>query len=131
MVKYGKKGSATPELYRDELEIARTLRYREPVRAAFEAAGLDFGRADFGIFQGRVQIWEINSNPHFKRGAADHPNPARVETQSLVWASLKVAFRELDRESPAGTGGGIPISDSRMKRFQGPEEAGAKARFVV
>src|SRR5690606_36355005 len=31
--------------------------------AAFEAGGIEFGRADFGIVDGRVQIYEINTNP--------------------------------------------------------------------
>lgn len=31
--------------------------------AAFEAGGIEFGRADFGIVDGKVQIYEINTNP--------------------------------------------------------------------
>lgn len=31
--------------------------------AAFKAGGIEFGRADFGIVDGKVQIYEINTNP--------------------------------------------------------------------
>lgn len=29
----------------------------------FDLAGVDFGRIDYGIVDGRIQVWEINTNP--------------------------------------------------------------------
>lgn len=37
--------------------------YREEAKAAFERVGLDYGRIDFGVRNGRVQVWEVNSHP--------------------------------------------------------------------
>ncbi|WBU58189.1 hypothetical protein [Paracoccus sediminicola] len=36
---------------------------REVLRRGFEAAGIDYGRADYAIIDGRPQIFEINTNP--------------------------------------------------------------------
>ena len=37
--------------------------YAERLRPAFEAAGIDYGRADFGFRDGRLAVYEINTNP--------------------------------------------------------------------
>ena len=37
--------------------------HEAPLRAAFEAAGIDYGRADYAIVDGRPQVFEINTNP--------------------------------------------------------------------
>jgi hypothetical protein len=31
--------------------------------AAFEAAGLQYGRIDYAMKDGQIQVWEINDNP--------------------------------------------------------------------
>lgn len=45
--------------------------------AAFEAGGIEFGRADFGIVNGKVQIYEINTNPTL--GVAPHDDDPFLE----------------------------------------------------
>ena len=48
-----------------ELEQAwfRDMAYREEVARAFEIAGIEYGRIDFGLVDGQPQFWEINTNP--------------------------------------------------------------------
>jgi hypothetical protein len=116
LVKYGKLACATPELYDEEAEIVSKSPYAEPVRRAFEIAGIEYGRADFGLVGGRVQIYEINTNPTLKPGI-QHPLPRRVETQAVVWSRHMAAFRELDQGALPGPS--VPLRDPRLLRHQG------------
>lgn len=95
LVKYGRLGGATPALYEDELRIVREDPYREPLRRAFEIAAIEYGRADFGLVRGRVEVYEINTNPTLRSGKP-HPSPLREESQRLVWSQLLDALRALD-----------------------------------
>jgi hypothetical protein len=64
LVKYGKAGIATPELYEEEYSFVAQNPYAGAVRPAFDLAGIEYGRIDFGLVGGKPQIYEINSNPH-------------------------------------------------------------------
>jgi hypothetical protein len=116
LVKYGKIGAATPELYEDEARILRENPFAEPVRRAFEIAGIEYGRADFGLVGGRVQIYEINTNPTLKPGPA-HPSAQRAENLRLAWKQHIAAFRELDPGPLAG--GPVALRGARLRRHQG------------
>jgi hypothetical protein len=116
LVKYGKLACATPELYDEELRIVRENPYVEPVQRAFEIAGVEYGRADFGLVGGRVQIYEINTNPTLKPGA-NHPVPSRVESLTHVWTQHMAAFRELDPGELPGPS--VALRDRRLLRHQG------------
>ena len=37
--------------------------YRDQVSEVFDRAGIDYGRMDFALVDGRIQVWEINTNP--------------------------------------------------------------------
>ncbi len=37
--------------------------YADQIMQAFQVAGLTWGRIDFGVLDGRIQVWEINDNP--------------------------------------------------------------------
>ncbi len=116
LVKYGKLGIATPALYDDELRIIRENPYSEALTRAFDIAQIDYGRADFGIVGGRVQIYEINTNPHLAPGGS-HPSPQRMESQQLFWAKYIDALQALAGK-PLSTRT-VPIRDERLKRKQG------------
>lgn len=52
---------------REELEYIEANPHEEVLRRAFELAGIEYGRADYGVIDGRVEIWEINTNPYVIR----------------------------------------------------------------
>ena len=64
----------------------------------FEVAGIEYGRADFGIVKGRPQIYEINTNPEIKFGS-NHPFPQRVESGRLSKANYFEALKAIDTEA--------------------------------
>lgn len=53
----------SPEVLAEEREYLQTNPHREQIERAFRLAKLDYGRIDYGLLQGRPQIWEINTNP--------------------------------------------------------------------
>jgi hypothetical protein len=95
LVKYGQSGIATPELYADELRIVRDNPFRSVVESAFDLARIEYGRADFSLVDGKVQLYEINTNPHIGE-MIDHPSADRVESMRVVHENLLAALRAID-----------------------------------
>ena len=65
----------------EEYEFVKGFPHREEVAKVFDLAGVDYGRMDFGVKNGRIQVWEINTNPILvpNRGKMD---PRRVPLQA-------------------------------------------------
>jgi hypothetical protein len=101
--KYGKEGAATEALYVDEMEAVRDNRHADAIAGHFKAAGISFGRADFTLVNGKVEVYEINTNPNNSR-ILDHPFPLRVDTDALFHQRLAEAMQGVDT-----TPGGDPI----------------------
>ena len=53
----------TPETTREELEYVETNPHAEQLREIFALARIDYGRIDYSMVGGRIQVWEINTNP--------------------------------------------------------------------
>jgi hypothetical protein len=94
-VKYGKTGGGTDELYADELDLIQNNRYEAVLRPIFEAANIEYGRVDFGLVGGKVQVYEINTNPKIS-APSEHPAPTRMRSQELAWNGLVTAIAALD-----------------------------------
>ena len=116
LVKYGKMGIGTPAHYADERRILRDNPYAEAALRAFEIAGIEYGRADFGLVRGRVQIYEINTNPTLRRGLP-HPDPQRSENLAHIWNEHVDALRALDPGPLSGTP--VVLDDAQLRRHQG------------
>ncbi len=58
------EGESLPKAWvEEERRFIETNPHLKQVRPAFEMAGIEYGRIDYGILDGRVQVWEINTNP--------------------------------------------------------------------
>lgn len=62
MVKYASM-IVTEETVAREIEYMETNPHREWLAEVFRTAGVDYGRIDYGMLDGRPQVWEINVNP--------------------------------------------------------------------
>jgi hypothetical protein len=97
LVKYGKPSIATPELYDEEYGFVSANPFAEALKPVFDLAGVDYGRADFGLVDGRPQIYEINTNPEIKL----RPPPAKLqrrnESVELFRSNYLEAMRTIDR----------------------------------
>jgi hypothetical protein len=80
-----------------ELQYIRDNPHQEALKRVFAVGGIDYGRADYGIVNGRIQVYEINTNPHLPY----QPSPdARVERRAILQRSLLEAIKAIDRPSP-------------------------------
>jgi hypothetical protein len=57
------------------------------LRRVFDIAGIEYGRADWGIVAGKVQIYEINTNPYVS-GDPGTLNPTRCATLAMSTKKL-------------------------------------------
>ena len=95
LVKYGTKNSATDAMYQEEQEMILSNSYEETIRKVFDIANIEYGRVDFGLVNGKVQIYEINTNPTTV-SPKPHPNKIREENQRLAWDRYCKALSALD-----------------------------------
>ena len=94
VIKDGRSGIAPDDLYDDELQTMRANPFAERMKPIFEIAEIDFGRVDFGFVDGRLCVYEINTNPTIA-APASHPSPKRVESMQIWWESLLSALHAI------------------------------------
>lgn len=91
--------------------------HADVLRRAFALTGIDYGRADFALVDGRPQIYEINTNPnhadHEKLFRAIHPR--RVAIQKFSEDAVQATLLATD----IGGEGRIRIRDHQLRRQQG------------
>lgn len=103
LVKYGKPAIAPPELYQEEYEMVANNPYGPEMRRIFEVAGLEYGRVDFGLAEGRPQIYEVNSNPDVKLHPKSNGVELRDRSNALFKQNYLAAIEALDAgPGPAG-----------------------------
>jgi hypothetical protein len=112
VAKIGVSGIAGQELYEDELRIVRDNPYAQHMRKVFDIANIDYGRADFGLVDGRPQVYEINTNPSID-APKPHPFATREQSQSTAFASLLEAYASIDH---AGGGERVRVQTHPMSR---------------
>ena len=95
-VKYGQINSATQALYQEEYEMIRGNAYETTLRQIFELARIEYGRVDFGLVNGKIQVYEINTNPTVIPPRNRHPNPTRNESMQLSWSIYVSAMQAID-----------------------------------
>lgn len=101
LVKYGTLNCASNALYEDEQRMVQDNAFSAELTRAFDMGGIQYGRADFGLVNGRVQVYEINTNPSTKL-PQDHPNAIRCHTQQLAWEKYCTALSALDSTDANG-----------------------------
>ncbi len=99
LVKSGVYGGGREEDYCYEASLIEQNPHREVLQRAFEIAGIEYGRADYAMCDGQVQIYEINTNPHVCRPTA-HPSAQRMLNQKANWEAYLQGVLAVD--SPRG-----------------------------
>jgi hypothetical protein len=127
IAKDGERGIAGQELYDDEHRIIAENRHGEELRPAFEAGGIEFGRADFGLVDGRPQVYEINTNPTIAM-IRKHPFPVRIAASRLFEEKFTAALAAID--TPAG-GPPIKMKGTVLREQRGHDRWMTRSRWVV
>lgn len=114
--KYGEMGAAGEDGYVADLQTVRDNPHSKALERAFALARIEYGRADFGLVDGRVEIYEINTNPMIEP-ATQHPFPERIEAFRIADERYFAALEAID--TPTGKDSveiSLPASLSRRRR---------------
>ena len=84
-----------PEWLKEEKHFLEANPHLSQVRRAFELAKIDYGRIDYGILKGKIQVWEINSNPTCMTPIRDQI-PQRVAFDELIARRFDEAWTMID-----------------------------------
>jgi hypothetical protein len=97
---------------KEEFELLDRTDFLPTIDAAMAIAGIDYGRADFGLVGGLPQIYEINTNPVL---GLEGPRPFQSRLANHAKADKRVleAIAELDSEGPE-VKFDSPVLDSRQ-----------------
>jgi hypothetical protein len=95
LVKYGQWDKLTDDAVTDEYDAVLSNRFSDQVSRAFQAASIDFGRADFGLIDERPVFYEITTNPNIGDYVPD-PKELRRRTQELARRRFAQALEQLD-----------------------------------
>lgn len=94
-VKVGRPGLVGDETYAADDALIRANGHAETIGRAFAIAGIEYGRADFGLVGGQPQIYEINTNPHLAH-VMNHPSPIRMRTLAFARERFGRLFATMD-----------------------------------
>jgi hypothetical protein len=95
----------TDELVAEEVRYIAEFPHGRQVREIFELAGIDYGRIDYSMLDGKLVVWEINTNPRIVQSPG-RCEPRRLYGQGISAKFVREAFIELAK-SKAVT---VPLS---------------------
>jgi hypothetical protein len=90
--------------YPDLLDGDKAARQREfleknphaaALREIFELAHIEYGRCDYSVINGRVQVWEINTNPVIMR-PREEIDPSALANQEYFAQKIEPVFQAID-----------------------------------
>lgn len=128
IVKYGYVGAGTEDLYAEDLRMIRENPFADSLGKAFEIAGIEYGRADFGLVGGRPQVYEINTNPT-THGGIEHPSAVRKQAQLEAWDQYLAALAAID-DGATRAPERVRLVSERLDRHRGPRFLGPRTRRV-
>jgi hypothetical protein len=98
MVKYSDVSGE--EYDAEEFAYVRDNPHRERLAEIFELAQVDYGRIDYALLDGRIQVWEINTNPMLASERSLR-NAARRPAHDLALGRILRALRALETRDVA------------------------------
>ena len=121
---------------REEVDYLQSNPHAEQLRQVFDLAHIEYGRIDYAMLDGRVQVWEINTNPTITIPPSRTP-PGRLLGQGLFAQALESAWKTIELP-PAQTSPlrlDVPATlESQLNatlRHRVAREAGRAARWLA
>lgn len=87
------------EWLNEEKRFLETNPHLNQVRRVFELAKIDYGRIDYGVLDGRVQVWEINLNPSCMT-PIEEQIPERLPFDEIIARRFDEAWALIDCKLP-------------------------------
>jgi hypothetical protein len=77
------------ELLREERAYVEENPHEEALRGIFKLARIEYGRMDYAILDGKIQVWEINTNP-----TVTSPAATRISSRAAVYEHVTKTMAE-------------------------------------
>jgi hypothetical protein len=104
------------------------------LRETFKLANIGYGRIDYGLKDGRPQVWEINTNPTIVRRATS-PSTMPAEQQNLLapvrdsfLRQLQAALARIDTEVDSDRTVRIDISRRQLRKLEAEKQLSHRLR---
>lgn len=107
-----------------EFEYVRTNPHGEWLRQVFSAAGIQYGRIDYGLLGDRPQAWEINLYPTLVRPSWQPPSAdteyraLREPTREIFFRRFTEALEAADVEAPPGAPIPVRLDEVLLARLR-------------
>lgn len=124
-----------PYLY-DELRLyLEENPHADELMRVYKAAGLEYGRVDYGVKDGRIQIWEINTNP-FTVTAGHMEREARRPYYQMFRDQNVAVLNNLPLPVPGRVSIGVSsldvaVYETAKARWMGPKYTKKKVRAAL
>lgn len=107
---------------REELEYVRNNPHSKWLRETFALAKIRYGRIDYGLYDSKPQVWEINTNPTIIRPATAPPIPEdqrrlRDPVRRLFFPSFQAAVEAIDSVADPSETIRIQVSQRQRRRL--------------
>lgn len=79
----------------EEMRYIDSNPHESELRRIFDLANIQFGRIDYGVVDGRIQVWEINTNPMLPVAWGDG-GPARKPVRDFFHPRFEDALARVD-----------------------------------
>jgi len=96
IVKSGENGVAGEDYFADELAAMNLVPHEETIRRVFNLANIEYGRLDLGFYNGKPQVYEINTNPTVSSISLKDPSPSRKESRKIIVHNYLSALNAID-----------------------------------
>jgi hypothetical protein len=90
-----------PELAREALNYVQCNHHEAQFREVFRSARVGFGRVDYGLLDGRLQVWEINTNPVLLLRRPEQYTPCFRPVHELFARRIQEAFEAVNGSAPS------------------------------
>lgn len=84
-VKYGQHSLVGDAEYQEERHMIETNYRSEEIKEAISLLNIDYGRVDYNVVDGKIAIYEINTNPHVPLYKSNNPNPIRNANNKMIF----------------------------------------------
>jgi hypothetical protein len=118
VVKFG--GASTEEQLAEQAAEWFSTEHVAELRAIAELAGIRYGRYDYTVADGRLRIWELNTNPRLLETPSWYP-PKTLELRKPLAERITDALDRLDGGAGAAVDRPpIPLRERRARRLFAP-----------
>jgi hypothetical protein len=106
--------SVSEDMLEEERYFVETNPHEHALREIARLAHIEYGRIDYGVLNGEIQVWEINTNPMLPR--LNYGEAARKPVLEYSTRQLNLAFESINCDASPTIQIGTSVYRSRSKR---------------